>query len=58
MLLENAREDALQFRDAVFVPEMGVHPPEGQEEVELAPFDTDAEVQQFLGNEKLKVLLV
>ena len=32
MLLENAREDASLFKDTVFVPEMGVHPAEGQQE--------------------------
>ena len=32
VLLENAREDAAQYKDTVFVPEMGVHPPEGQQE--------------------------
>ena len=59
MLLENAREDAAQYIDTVFVPEMGIHPPEGQQEkVELIPFDVDGEVNQFLGNEKLKVLVI
>ena len=57
--MDNAREDATQYKDTVFVPEMGVHPPEGQQEkMELVPFDVDSEVKLFLGNEKLKVMLV
>ena len=57
--MENAREDAFQYGETVFVPEMGVHPLDNMEEKsEPLSFDVDGEVKNFLKDEKLKVLLV
>ena len=58
--MENAGQDAALYKDTVFVPEMGVHPPEGkQENIEKQEiFEVENEVYKFIEDEKLKVLLV
>ena len=57
--MASASEDASKFLETIFVPEMGVHPIEGeQENAELEVFKVDNEVLRFLEDEKLKVLLI
>ena len=46
--MENAKEDALQYKETVFVPEMGVHPVERQEKAELTVFEVEKEVIKFI----------
>ena len=58
VLLKIAQEDANSFRETVFVPEMGVHPVEGQQQADQQAFEVEQEVHEFIQNEKLKVLLV